>query len=144
MLFGEIALIAAALFTGAAFYINFAEQPARLLLEDSALLAQWRFAYKRGTAMQAPLAAIGSILGLVAFWLTCKIAFLAGALLLLANGPWTIFCVRPTNRSLTAMKMEDAGRHSRSLIIKWNRLHSVRTALGFLAVFCFLLAVTSR
>ena len=144
MLAGDLALMIAAFFTGAAFYINFAEQPARLELDDRALLAQWKPAYRRGFAMQASLAIVGFILGVVAWWLTRRVGFLVGAVLMLANWPWTIFGIMPTNRVLTATKLEDAGPLSRDLIVMWNKLHAVRTVLGGLAAMAFLLALASN
>jgi len=73
MLAGDLAFMVAALFTGAAFYVNSAEQPARLGLDDRSLLTQWKLAYKRGFAMQAPLAIVGFVLGIVAWGITSKI-----------------------------------------------------------------------
>ena len=80
MLLGYLALTAASLFTGAAFYINIAEHPARLVLDDRSLLAEWKPAYNRGYIMQASLAIIGFVLGAVAWWLTGRLGFLAGAI----------------------------------------------------------------
>jgi len=142
MLAGHLALIAAAAFAGAAFYVSFAEQPARLGLDEKALLAEWKPAYERGFAMQAPLAIIGGILGLLAWWSTARPAFMVAAILILANWPWTIFAIMPTNKLLEATSIEDAGPQTRVLIVKWTILHSIRTALGVVATVAFLIAVS--
>ena len=143
MLAGQLALIVAALFAGAAVYVSVAEQPARLSLDDRALLTQWKKAYKRGTAMQAPLAIIGFLLGLAAGWQTGHWAWLLGAAILIANWPYTLLGIMPTNRILMATEPAAAGPNSRALIEKWAALHAGRTALGFAATLIFLWASVS-
>ncbi len=70
MLAGQLALSVAAVFAGAAIYVSVAEQPARLHPDDRSLLAEWKPAYQRGFAMQASLAVIGFLAGLLAWWQT--------------------------------------------------------------------------
>jgi hypothetical protein len=144
MLVGHLALIIAAIFTGAALYINVAEQPARLSLDDHSLLAEWKPAYKHGYSMQATLAIVGFLFGALSWWLTGRLAFATGAILMLANWPWTVFGILPTNKVLMATEISNAGPNTRALLIRWNRLHAVRTGLGGLAVVAFLLALSSN
>ena len=140
MLTGQLALLVAAVFAGAALYINVAEQPARLALDDQALLAEWKPAYKHGTAMQAPLAIIGFLLGLAAWWQTRHIGWVIGGLLMIANWPVTFLGIMPTNNRLMATDPAAAGPESRAMIKRWGLLHAVRTALGFAASLAFLWA----
>jgi uncharacterized membrane protein len=142
MLVGALAVAAAAVFFGAAFYVNVAEQPARLALDDRALLAQWKPSYKRGFGMQAPLAIIGFILGVVAWWQAGAWLWLFGALLLVTNWPYTIVGIMPTNNKLMAVDPVNGGPETRRLIETWARLHAVRTALGFAAMLIFIVAST--
>jgi hypothetical protein len=139
MLAGQLALIAAALFTGAALYVSTCEQPARLHLEDGALLTQWKPAYKRGTAMQAPLALVSALLGVIAWWQTGDWRWLLGSVVILANWPFTFLVIMPTNNALLALDRTGDPR-SRGLIEKWGRLHAGRTALGVAATILFLVA----
>jgi hypothetical protein len=140
MLAGQLALIAAALFTGAALYVSVSEQPARLHLDDGALLTQWKPAYKRGTAMQAPLALIGALFGVIAWWQTGEWRWLVGSAFIVANWPFTFLAIMPTNNTLLGLDAASGDPRRRALIEKWGRLHAGRTALGIAATLWFLAA----
>ena len=144
MMTGLFALTAAAIFTGAALYVNVAEQPARLSLHDAALLTEWKPSYKRGAAMQAPLALVGFLLGLIAWWQTSHPGFLMGGIAMVAPWPWTLIGIKPANDALLATKPDQAGPQTRALVVKWGALHGVRTALGALATLAFLWACMPR
>jgi len=137
---GQLALVTASLFTGAAIYINVAEQPARLKLDDRALLAEWKPSYKRGFAMQASLAIIGFLFGLVAARAEMDWRWLAGAFVMIANWPFTLIAIMPANKLLMEIEPENAGPQSRELMEKWGRLHAVRSMLGAAATVLFLWA----
>src|ERR1700683_2359502 len=144
MTFGLLALIAVALFTGAAFYVNVVEQPARLSLDDRALLAEWKPSYRRGAAMQAPLALLGFLLAIIAWRQTSEAGFLIGGVAIVAAWPWTLIGIKPTNDALLATEPDQAGPRVRALVVRWGALHAVRTGLGALATIACLYACLSH
>jgi hypothetical protein len=137
----ELALATAAAFAGAAIYLNVAEQPARLGLDDKALLAEWKPSYAGGFAMQASLALASALFGLLAFWLTRDWRWLAGALLIFANWPYTLIVILPVNKRLEATAPDAANAETRALIETWGKLHAGRSALGTAATLVYLWAM---
>jgi hypothetical protein len=141
MFVGQLALVLAALFAGAAFYVGYVEHPARMRLDDSNALKQWKPSYDAGALMQAGLAAVSGLLGLFAMWSTGDWRWIIGAALILANWPYTLFVIMPTNRKLKAVKEDEAGPASRVLLASWAKLHGIRTALGAAATLAYLWAL---
>lgn len=141
MIFGHLALVMAAVFAGAALYINVAEHPARLTLDDKNLLKQWKPSYGAGFTMQSSLAVASFALGLAAAWMTTDWRWIAGAGLIVANWPFTLIVIMPVNHKLNAIAESEAGPSSRTLLLTWGRLHAVRTGLGFAAVLAYLWAL---
>jgi hypothetical protein len=141
---GLLALIAAALFTGAALYVSLVEHPARMMLDDRAALAQWKPAYARGTAMQASLAIVAGLLGIVAWFGLGGLMWLLGAVLMLVNWPYTLFVIMPVNNRLKATALESASAETRALLDRWSFLHAARTALGAAATLAYFVAAYQR
>lgn len=137
----QFALVTAAIFAGAAIYVSFAEQPARLLLDDRALLMEWKPSYHRGTMMQASLAVVSALLGLAAFWMARDWRWLLGAALMLMNWPYTLLVIMPVNKQLEATPPDRANASTRNLVMRWGGLHAGRSALGLAATIVYLWAM---
>jgi len=103
-----LAISCAAVFAGAATYINLVEHPARMSLDTRAAAEQWAPSYRRATLMQAPLAILSFLAGCAAWFLGGGTAWLIAALLIGVVVPFTLVVIKPTNDELLA-----SGRRSR-------------------------------
>ena len=69
--------------------------------------------------MQASLAIVGGLFGLVAFLSTLDWRWLLGAVVLLANWPYTIYVIMPTNRLLMDTPPKTATAETRRMHERW-------------------------
>jgi hypothetical protein len=140
MLIGPLALAFAAALSGAALYINFVEQPARLALDDDALLKEWRPSDRRGFAMLASLALISAVLGLATYFETQDLRWLIGAIVVILSWPYTFFAMVPMNNRLLNLSASEPGS-ARDLVRSWGLLEYGQTAIGLVACGAFLWAL---
>jgi hypothetical protein len=125
-----LAVLSAALFAGAALYINVVEHPARMGLETRIAALQWAPSYKRATWLQAPLAILSFLAGTAVWLLGAGLGWLVAALLVVAVVPFTFAIIMPTNHRLLAPDRDVASAETRELLMAWGRLHAVRTLLS--------------
>ncbi len=139
-----LAVFSAALFAGAALYINVVEHPARMGLETKQAAAQWAPSYKRATWLQAPLAILSFLCGVAAWLMGAGVAWLVAALLIGAVVPFTFGIIMRTNHQLLATGRDLASPETRDLLVRWGQLHAVRTALSVTATLVYLSLVLAR
>jgi len=142
MLIGLLALAVACIFVGAALYVNFVEQPSRLALDDRAMVAEWAPSDRRGFVMQAVLALLSAILGVISYRQGGDVRWLIGAIVILASWPYTFFVVVPLNNRLLALSKDKTESNARELIRDWGLLEWGNTLLGLWAAVTFLWALS--
>lgn len=128
-----IAVFATTVFAGAALYINLVEHPARMSCSTELAATVWAPSYQRATMMQAPLAVIGGLAGLVTWWLDRSWPWLIAATLILAVVPFTLIVIMRTNQQLLAPDRDLGSLETRALLTRWAQLHAVRTVMSLIA-----------
>lgn len=130
----------AALFSGAALYITLVEHPARMECGTALAVAEFGPSYRRATLMQASLAVL-AFLAAIGAWLSSQhSAWLVGGILIVAEIPFTLIVILPTNKKLLDPGLDKNSDLARQLLTHWGTLHAVRTVLSVIAFVTFLLA----
>ena len=137
---GTLALALAAAFCGAALYVNLVEQPARLGLDDEAMLSEWGPSDRRGVGLMAALSLLSAALGLVAYFASQDVRWAIGALIILLAWPYTLFVMTPLNNQILALAPRDIGA-ARVLVRQWGLLEYGQTGIGLVASAVFLWAL---
>jgi uncharacterized membrane protein len=135
------AILSCALFAGAALYISFVEHPARMQCGTELAAKVFGPSYHRATIMQVPLALLATISAIGSWWFDHSMLWIAGALLILAVIPYTLIAILPTNKQLLTPGADRKSRHTHLLLVRWGRLHALRTIAGLSATILFLIAV---
>ena len=137
---GSLALAFAGAFAGAALYVNWVEQPARLALDEQALLSEWGPSDRRGVALLAAFALASALAGLLAYFETQDLRWAIGALLVISSWPYTFFVMAPLNNQILSLRGGDVAA-ARALIRQWGLIESGLTAIGFVTVAIYLWAL---
>jgi len=116
-----VATVAAGLFAGAAIYINLAEHPARMECGVPLAVTEFGPSYRRAAVMQGALAVIGS------------------AIVLSFVVPFTIMVIMPTNQRLLDQSLDKTSSQAHDLLVRWGRLHAVRSLAGAISFLMFVL-----
>lgn len=139
LLTSTVATACAGLFAGAAIYINAVEHPARLSCGTELAVREFAPSYHRATVMQASLAVMGCLAGSWSGWQRGDPWVVLAAVLLGAVVPFTLVVILPTNEQLLDPALDRRGAKAADLLVRWGRLHAVRSALSSLAFVLFLL-----
>ena len=133
-----VAVLSCSLFTGAALYVSLVEHPARMQCGVGIAATEFPPSYRRGTVMQVTSATLG-LLSSISAWLSgATFWWLVGGIVLGSVIPFTLIVILPTNNRLLDPALDRRSIAAEHLLIRWGRLHAVRSVLSGLALLLFL------
>ena len=138
-----VATVGAGLFAGASTYVTAAQHPAWLESDPTVALKGLGPSFRRAGAMQGGLATVSLVSAAVAWFQGSGAGWLVGGLLLAALVPFTLVVIMPTNRRLLDPQLDPGSREAVELLLRWGRLHAVRTVVG-VAVFVSFVGMVLR
>jgi uncharacterized membrane protein len=129
-----VATVGAGLFAGASTYVTVAEHPSWLESGPTIAIKGLGPSFRRAGVMQGGLATVSLVSAAVAWFQGSGVGWLVGGLLLAVLVPFTLVVIMPTNRRLLDPQLDAGSREAVELLLRWGRLHAVRTVIG-VAVF---------
>jgi hypothetical protein len=128
----SLTVAAIGLFTLWALYVSLVEHPARLSTGSVAGVAEFRESYRRAAPWQAGAAVIAFVSGIMASLRTWQWVWGLGGVLVGLAIPFTLLVIMPINRRLLHGAPSES--EAATLLVRWGRLHWVRSLLGLLAL----------
>jgi uncharacterized membrane protein len=122
-----IAILACSIFAGAALYITVAEHPARLACGTELAATVFGPSYKRAAIMQASLALVATLAGVMVALNGGSGLWFVGAGIIFFVVPFTFLSIMPTNKQLLDPDRDRTSEETQALLEKWGRLHAIRS-----------------
>ena len=133
-----IATACSGIFAGAAIFVSAVQHPASLQVGATTSAKLFLPVYRRGAPMQAGLAVVGSLSGLLAWFSGSGALWLVGAALLGSVVPFTLIRMKKVNDRLLDPDLDPAAPDIPEVLREWGHLHWVRSVAGALAFLVFL------
>jgi uncharacterized membrane protein len=94
--------------------------------------------------MQASLAIASFVAAFMNWVFTAQVIWIVGGVLIVLVVPFTLIAILPTNKKLLDSSLDRSSDLAHVLLIRWGRLHAVRTVLSLLAFAVFVLVAIPR
>jgi Anthrone oxygenase len=138
-----VATLCCGVFFGAALYVSLVQHPAMLETGNHFAMRFFPPMYGRAAIVQASLAVVGCIAGVLAWLSGAGRWWLVAAVLLGSVVPFTLVVIRPVNDALL-QGGDIAAIEVDALLVRWGYLHWARTVASGLAFVTCLVAMVRR
>jgi hypothetical protein len=88
--------------------------------------------------MQVALALVSTLAGFVSWIINGQLLWLVEAVAIISVIPFTLIFMMSTNKKLIDPDLDRKALMTKELLIRWGKLHAVRSILGLVATLIFL------